>query len=222
MHGRCRSVGAPTAGRTGQPRPILLHDRRRRRTVGPVSLHGSVVVGTPAPTHHVLSDNVAPATGSNSNDPHVTREEGVKHMTIYGLEEHLATTEVVAAWKRADPGLTEPMRRWAVEVTSPGRHLTLTAGASRLWTTPGSTWRFSRSPPRVFKACPPRTLSHYRAERRTPSPPPRDDIPNACRASRRSPRPLRAWPPPKCSAVVELGLNGAMINARGAQGPPGQ
>jgi len=36
-------------------------------------------------------------------------------MTIYGLEEHMATTEVVEAWKRADPGLTEPMMRWAVE-----------------------------------------------------------------------------------------------------------
>lgn len=35
-------------------------------------------------------------------------------MRIYGLEEHMATPEVIEAWKRADPGLTEPMMRWAL------------------------------------------------------------------------------------------------------------
>ncbi|MFQ1000900.1 amidohydrolase family protein [Modestobacter sp. SSW1-42] len=36
-------------------------------------------------------------------------------MKIYGVEEHMATTEVVRAWRRADPGLIEPMMRWAVD-----------------------------------------------------------------------------------------------------------
>ncbi|HEX6526307.1 MAG TPA: amidohydrolase family protein [Streptosporangiaceae bacterium] len=35
-------------------------------------------------------------------------------MRIYGLEEHMATADVVEAWKREDPQLTEPMMRWAV------------------------------------------------------------------------------------------------------------
>jgi hypothetical protein len=65
-------------------------------------------------------------------------------MTIYGLEEHMATTEVVEAWKRADPGLTEPMMRWAVEGDVTQALLDLDDGRLALWTTPGSTWRFSR------------------------------------------------------------------------------
>jgi uncharacterized protein len=41
-------------------------------------------------------------------------------MKIYGLEQHMATADVVEAWKRQDPQLTEPMMRWAVasDVTS--------------------------------------------------------------------------------------------------------
>jgi len=35
-------------------------------------------------------------------------------MRNYGLEEHMATADVVEAWKRADPQLTEPMMRRAV------------------------------------------------------------------------------------------------------------
>jgi uncharacterized protein len=35
-------------------------------------------------------------------------------MKIYGLEEHMATADVVEAWKRQDPQLTEPMMRWAL------------------------------------------------------------------------------------------------------------
>lgn len=36
-------------------------------------------------------------------------------MRLYALEEHFVTAEVVAAWRRADPALAEPMMRWAVE-----------------------------------------------------------------------------------------------------------
>jgi uncharacterized protein len=41
-------------------------------------------------------------------------------MRIYGLEEHMATADVIEAWKRQDPQLTEPMMRWAVasDITS--------------------------------------------------------------------------------------------------------
>lgn len=35
-------------------------------------------------------------------------------MRLYGLEEHFVTADVVEAWKRRDPRLTEPMMRWAV------------------------------------------------------------------------------------------------------------
>ena len=35
-------------------------------------------------------------------------------MRIYGLEEHMATADVVEAWKRQDPQLQEPMMRWAL------------------------------------------------------------------------------------------------------------
>ncbi len=35
-------------------------------------------------------------------------------MKIYALEEHMATVDVVRAWERQDPGLTEPMMRWAI------------------------------------------------------------------------------------------------------------
>lgn len=40
-------------------------------------------------------------------------------MRIYGLEEHMATADVVGAWKRQDPQLTEPMMRWAVASDTP-------------------------------------------------------------------------------------------------------
>jgi uncharacterized protein len=35
-------------------------------------------------------------------------------MKLYGLEEHMATADVVKAWKQADPQLTEPMMKWAL------------------------------------------------------------------------------------------------------------
>jgi uncharacterized protein len=34
---------------------------------------------------------------------------------LYALEEHFATADLVAAWRRADPDLQEPMMRWAIE-----------------------------------------------------------------------------------------------------------
>jgi uncharacterized protein len=36
-------------------------------------------------------------------------------MKIYGLEEHMATADVLRAWQRADPQLSEPTLRWAVD-----------------------------------------------------------------------------------------------------------
>ncbi|HYQ63666.1 amidohydrolase family protein [Actinophytocola sp.] len=35
-------------------------------------------------------------------------------MRLYGLEEHFVTAEVVEAWQRHDPGLAAPMMKWAV------------------------------------------------------------------------------------------------------------
>lgn len=35
-------------------------------------------------------------------------------MTLYGLEEHFVTAEVIEAWKRHDPDLAEPMMKWAI------------------------------------------------------------------------------------------------------------
>lgn len=36
-------------------------------------------------------------------------------MKLFALEEHFATADVVAGWRRADPDLREPMMRWAIE-----------------------------------------------------------------------------------------------------------
>ncbi|MEU9244952.1 amidohydrolase family protein [Streptomyces sp. NPDC048385] len=51
-------------------------------------------------------------------------------MRLYGLEEHFLTTGVIAAWRRRDPQLAEPMMRWAVQsdITS----ALLDTGAGRL------------------------------------------------------------------------------------------
>src|SRR3954451_16232772 len=35
-------------------------------------------------------------------------------MKLYGLEEHFVTADVIEAWQRRDPGLAEPMMKWAV------------------------------------------------------------------------------------------------------------
>jgi predicted TIM-barrel fold metal-dependent hydrolase len=35
-------------------------------------------------------------------------------MRLYALEEHMATAAVLEAWRRQDPGLTEPMMKWAL------------------------------------------------------------------------------------------------------------
>ncbi|KAA0921534.1 amidohydrolase family protein [Streptomyces apricus] len=36
-------------------------------------------------------------------------------MNLYALEEHFVTADVVAAWRRRDPHLAEPMMKWAVD-----------------------------------------------------------------------------------------------------------
>lgn len=42
-------------------------------------------------------------------------------MKLYGLEEHMATADVIEAWRRRDPQLAEPMMKWAAAsaVTAP-------------------------------------------------------------------------------------------------------
>lgn len=35
-------------------------------------------------------------------------------MRLYGLEEHMATAEVIEAWERKDPQLSEPLLKWAL------------------------------------------------------------------------------------------------------------
>lgn len=40
-------------------------------------------------------------------------------MKIYGLEEHVVTADLLTAWERADPGYAEPMMRWAVDEMAP-------------------------------------------------------------------------------------------------------
>jgi len=136
-------------------------------------------------------------------------------MTIYGLEEHMATTEVVEAWKRADPGLTEPMMRWAVEGDVTQALLDLDDGRLAAMDDAGIDVA-------VLSVTTPGLQSLSAADAVALQGSTNDAI---AAAVGRHPERLQgfatlATPSPRLAAaelqraVVELGLNGAMVNAR--------
>ncbi len=136
-------------------------------------------------------------------------------MTIYGLEEHMATTEVVEAWKRADPGLTEPMMRWAVEGDVTQALLDLDDGRLAAMDDAGIDVA-------VLSVTTPGLQSLSAADAVALQGSTNDAI---AAAVGRHPERLQgfatlATPAPRLAAaelqraVVELGLNGAMVNAR--------
>ena len=141
-------------------------------------------------------------------------------MKIYAIEEHMATAEVVQAWRRADPVLDEPMMRWAVASDLTADLLDLDerrlaamddagiAVAVLSLTTPG----LQNLPAREAVALQgPTNDSLAAALRRHP-----ERLQGL--ATLATPHPARAADELR-RAVVELGLHGAMVHARsGEQG----
>ncbi len=136
-------------------------------------------------------------------------------MRIYGLEEHMATPEVVKAWKRADPGLAEPMMKWAVD--SDVTHALLNLDDGRL-----AAMDDAGIDTAVVSLTTPGLQNLPAAEAVALQVATNDAIASAVR---RHPQHLQgfatlATPAPHQAAaelrraVVDLGLNGAMINAR--------
>lgn len=136
-------------------------------------------------------------------------------MRIYGLEEHMATADVVDAWQRQDPGLTEPMMRWAVasDVTPP--LLDLDHGRLAAMEDAGIDTA-------VLSLTTPGLQNLAAADAVALQGPTNDAI---AAAVRRHPERLQgfatlATPSPAAAAaelhrtVTELGLNGALVNAR--------
>lgn len=136
-------------------------------------------------------------------------------MRIYGLEEHMATADVVAAWKRADPALAEPMMRWAVDSDATPALLDLDDGRLAAMDDAGiDTAVLSLTTPGL-QGLPAAEAVALQADT--------NDVIAA--AVRRHPDRLQgfatlATPDPAAAAaelrraVSELGLDGAMINAR--------
>ncbi|MGK3204305.1 amidohydrolase family protein [Amycolatopsis sp. MEPSY49] len=136
-------------------------------------------------------------------------------MRIYALEEHMATTEVVEAWQRRDPGFSEPMMRWAVAGDITPALLDLDQGRLAAMDDAGiDVAVLSVSTPGLQNLSP--------AEARALQEPTNDAI---AAAVGRHPERFQgfatlATPAPATAAaelrraVVELGLNGAMVNAR--------
>ncbi len=136
-------------------------------------------------------------------------------MRIYGLEEHMATTDVVEAWKRQDPGLTEPMMRWAIASDVTPALLDLDDGRLAAMDDAGIDIA-------VLSVTTPGLQNLAAAEAAALKGHTNDAI---APAVRRHPERLQgfatlATPAPAAAAaelqraVTELGLNGAMVNAR--------
>ncbi|MTD53038.1 amidohydrolase family protein [Amycolatopsis pithecellobii] len=139
-------------------------------------------------------------------------------MRIYALEEHMATTDVVEAWKRQDPGLTEPMMKWALESDITPALLDL--DDSRLAAMDDAGIDVA-----VLSLTTPGLQNLAAAEAIALQGPTNDAI---AAAVRRHPERLQgfatlATPAPAAAAaelgraVTELGLNGVMINARSGE-----
>jgi uncharacterized protein len=137
---------------------------------------------------------------------------------IYGLEEHMATAEVVEAWRRQDPGLTEPMMQWAVASAITPALLDLDDGRLAAMDDAGiDVSILSLTTP---------GLQNLAAAEAVALQEPTNDVIAA--AVRRHPERLQgfaalATPDPAVAAgelqraVTELGLNGAMVNARSGE-----
>ena len=136
-------------------------------------------------------------------------------MRIYGLEEHMATADVVEAWKRQDPQLTEPMLRWAIESDVTPALLDVDAGRLAAMDDAGIDTA-------VLSVPPPALQSLAAAEANALQKPTNEAI---AAAVGRHPGRLQgfatlAMPAPAAAAaelrraVAELGLNGALIPAR--------
>jgi predicted TIM-barrel fold metal-dependent hydrolase len=136
-------------------------------------------------------------------------------MRIYGLEEHMATADVVEAWKRQDPQLTEPMMRWAVASDTTTALLDLDDGRLAAMDDAGiDTAVLSLTTPGLLNLDPVEAVALQG--------PTNDAI---AAAACRHPERLQgfaalAMPVPAAAAaelqraVAELGLNGALIPAR--------
>jgi uncharacterized protein len=139
-------------------------------------------------------------------------------MKIHGLEEHMATADVVAAWKRQDPGLTEPMMRWATASDVTPALLDLDDGRLAAMDDAGiDTSVLSLSTP---------GLQNLAAAEAVALQGPTNDVIAA--AALRHPERLQgfatlATPAPAAAAaelrraVTDLQLNGAMIHARSGE-----
>jgi predicted TIM-barrel fold metal-dependent hydrolase len=139
-------------------------------------------------------------------------------MRIYGLEEHMATTDVVEAWRRHDPGLTEPMMRWAAASDTTPALLDLDDGRLAAMDEAGIDTS-------VLSLTTPGLQNLPAAEAVALQGPTNDAI---AAAVSRHPERLQgfatlATPAPAAAAaelqraVAELGLNGAMVNARSGE-----
>ncbi|HEX6343789.1 amidohydrolase family protein [Umezawaea sp.] len=136
-------------------------------------------------------------------------------MKLYALEEHMVTADVVEAWRRQDPGLSEPMMRWALTDEVTRALLDVDDGRVAAMDDAGiDTAVLSLSTP---------GLQNLRAAEATALQGPTNDAIAA--AVRRNPGRLQgfaalATPAPRAAAdelrraVTELGLNGALVNAR--------
>ncbi|MDI5962137.1 amidohydrolase family protein [Streptantibioticus silvisoli] len=136
-------------------------------------------------------------------------------MRIYGLEEHMATADVIEAWKLQDPQLTEPMMRWAVGSDVTPALLDLDDGRLAAMDDAGiDTAVLSLTTPGLQNLAAAEAVALQR--------PTNDAI---AAAVRRHPERLQgfatlAMPAPVAAAtelrraVTELGLNGALVPAR--------
>jgi predicted TIM-barrel fold metal-dependent hydrolase len=136
-------------------------------------------------------------------------------MKLYGLEEHMATADVVDAWKRADPQLTEPMMKWALASDITQSLLDLGDGRIAAMDDAGIDTA-------VLSVTTPGLQNLDAAEAAALQAPVNDMI---AAAVRRHPDRLQgfatlATPAPAAAAaeleraVADLGLNGALVNAR--------
>jgi len=135
-------------------------------------------------------------------------------MKLYGLEEHMATAEVMQAWQRRDPGLAEPMMKWALAGDTRRDLLELDDGRIAAMDDAGiDTAVLSFTTPGLQSLDGPEAASLQG--------PANDTI---AAAVRRHPGRLQgfatlATPAPAAAAdelrraVTRLGLNGAMVNA---------
>ncbi|MFF3984523.1 amidohydrolase family protein [Streptomyces sp. NPDC001601] len=135
-------------------------------------------------------------------------------MRLYGLEEHFVTADVIAAWRRRDPRLAEPMMKWAVDSALTPALLDMGAGRVAAMDDAGiDTAVLSLTTP---------GLQHLDAAQAVALQVPTNDAIAA--AVRHHPGRFQgfaalATPAPSAAAdelrraVTELGLSGALVNA---------